>query len=533
MMKKSDPHSLVPSIHNGSTLALCGFTLKGACESILKEIENSFLREGKPNGLTLLHAAGHSDRVNGLEHLAHKGLVTKIIGSHWGLAPKWGELIHTNEVEAHCLPQGQLTHLFRAMAGGKPGNFSKVGMGTFIDPRVEGGKMNDKAKENKGIVDVVNILGDEYLFYKEIPIDLCIIRGTTADENGNMTMEDEALKLEAISVAQATKRFGGKVIIQVKNYVKKGTLPPKEVVVPGIYVDQIVQADDPVSEHRQTASAYFNPVFSGHLREPLQDAPPLALDVRKVIGRRAVKELHPQAIVNLGTGIPGDTIGPVSSEEGILDHLNLTIESGVIGGQPLGGTDFGIARNADAIIEHPYQFDYYTGRGVDVTFMGIAEADYSGNVNVSKFGSKTVGCGGFIDITQNAKKVVFCSTFTAGGFDIKVEKGKLVILKDGKFKKFKGVINQITFSGEFSKENNQQVLFVTERAVFQLTKEGLMLIEIAPGIDLERDILSQMEFKPILSPALREMDKEIFLPDRMEFEKEFFKCSNSELLINI
>ncbi|MCA1060278.1 acyl CoA:acetate/3-ketoacid CoA transferase [Rossellomorea aquimaris] len=533
MTKKSELHNLVSSINNGSTLALCGFTLKGACESVLKEIENRFLSEGVPNNLTLLHAAGHSDRVNGLEHLAHKGLVTRIIGSHWGLAPKWGELIQTNQVEAHCLPQGQLTHLFRAMAGGKPGNFSKVGMGTFVDPRVEGGKMNDKAKANEGIVEVVNILGEEYLFYKEVPIDVCIIRGTTADEAGNITMEEEALKLEAISVAQATKRFGGKVIVQVKNYVEKGTLPPKDVVIPGIYVDHIIQSGDPLREHRQTASAYYNPVYCGRLREPLQDAPPLPLDVRKVIGRRAVKELYPDAIVNLGTGIPGDTIGPVSSEEGILGQLNLTIESGVIGGQPLGGTDFGIARNAEAIIEHPYQFDYYTGRGVDITFMGIAEADSSGNVNVSKFGSKTVGCGGFIDITQNAKKVVFCSTFTAGGFDIKVEEGKLFISKDGKFKKFKENINQITFSGDFSKGNNQEALFVTERAVFQLTEQGLMLTEIAPGIDLERDILSQMEFEPILSPDLKEMDRDIFLNDRMGFEKEFFDTGyNSGLLIH-
>lgn len=522
MKKKTDAQEVVSWIKNESTLALCGFTLMGACETFLKELEASFLTKGYPNQLTVIHAAGHSDRTNGIEHLAHQGLVSRIIGSHWGLAPRWGELIHNNEVEAHCLPQGQLTHLFRAMAGGKPGSFSKVGIGTFVDPRVEGGRINEQAKQQESLVDVIHIQGEEYLFYKQVPIDICIIRGTTADEFGNITMEDEALKLEAISVAQATKRYGGKVVVQVKNYVKRGTLPPKDVVVPGIYVDHILVAEDPIQNHRQTACAYNNPVFSGWLKEPLEERAPLSLDIRKIIGRRGVKELFPGAIVNLGTGIPGDTVGPVSKEEGILEEINLTIESGVIGGQPLGGTDFGITRNAEAIIEHPYQFDYYTGRGVDITYMGTAEVDVHGNVNVSKFGSKTVGCGGFIDITQNARKVIFCSTFTAGGCEIEIKNNKLEIMKEGRFRKFKNTVNQITFSGEFSKNQNQEVLYITERAVFQLTQEGLMLIEIAPGVDLERDILAHMDFKPIISNDLKEMDRDIFSMEKMGFAEHFF-----------
>ncbi|ANX13948.1 acyl CoA:acetate/3-ketoacid CoA transferase [Fictibacillus arsenicus] len=520
--KKTNASSVVSSIQNKSTLALCGFTLMGACETFLKELEESFLTKGYPNQLTLIHAAGHSDRINGIEHLAHKGLVSKIIGSHWGLAPRWGELIHNNDVEAHCLPQGQLTHLFRAMAGGKPGNFSKVGLGTYVDPRIEGGRMNESAKQSESLVDLIHIHDEEYLFYKEVPLDVCIIRGTTADEFGNITMEDEALKLEAISVAQATKRYGGEVIVQVKNYVKRGTLAPKDVVIPGIYVDHILVADEPEQNHRQTACTYYNPVFSGWLKEPLEELAPIPLNMRKIIGRRAVKELFPGAVVNLGTGIPGDTVGPVSKEEGILEDIILTIESGAIGGQPLGGTDFGITRNAEAIIEHPYQFDYYTGRGVDITYMGTAEIDEVGNVNVSKFGSKTAGCGGFIDITQNARKVVFCSTFTAGGCELAIRDQKVEIITEGKFRKFKQSVNQITFSGNYAKEQNQNVLYVTERAVFQLTKQGVELIEIAPGIDIDRDILAHMDFSPIISNDLKLMDADIFTEGCMGFEESFY-----------
>lgn len=514
--------NIIPLIKNDSTLALCGFTLMGACEDILQEIKGSYLEKGYPKQLTVIHAAGHSDRENGIEHLAQEGLVSKIIGSHWGLAPKWGELINDNKVEAHCLPQGQLTHLFRAMAGGKPGNFSKVGIDTFVDPRLEGGRINEQAQNKESLVDVIDILGETYLFYNEVPLDVCVIRGTTADERGNVTMEDEALKLEALSVAQATKRYGGKVIVQVKNYVNSGTLPAREVVIPGIYVDHIVVSKDPIRNHRQTASDYHNPVFSGYQKEPLAEMPPLSLNIRKVIGRRAIQELFPGAVVNLGTGIPGDVIGPISEEENILQEINLTIESGVIGGQPLGGTDFGITRNAEAIIEHPYQFDYYTGRGVDITYMGTAEIDSEGNVNVSKFGSKTVGCGGFIDITQNAKKVVFCSTFNAGGANIEVTEKGLQIKQEGKYKKFVHNVGQITFSGHFSNEVDQEVIYVTERGVFELTKEGVMLIEIAPGIDLEKDILAQMDFEPVISPTLKMMDDVIFKDEKMGFADRFY-----------
>jgi propionate CoA-transferase len=511
----------VDQIENNNTLAVCGFTLMGACEDLLEEIEQRYVDKGAPSSLTLLHAAGHSDRENGIEHLAHEGLVDRIIGSHWGLAPRWGSLISTDKVEAHCLSQGQLTHLFRDMASGKPGTYTKVGLNTFLDPRQEGGRMNNRALEKESLVDVISIKGEEYLFYNMVPIDVCIIRGTTADEYGNVTMEEEALKLETLAVAQATKRFGGTVIVQAKNFVKRGSLNAREVVIPGTCVDYVVQSEDPVEKHRQTASTHYDPKYTGKAKVPINKLEALPLTMRKVIGRRAALELFPDAIVNLGTGIPGDTVGPVSSEEGVLEDINLTIESGAIGGVPQGGTDFGISANPEAIIEHPSQFDFYNGRGVDITYMGGAEIDQGGNVNVSKFGKVTTGCGGFIDITQNARKVVFCFTFTAGGLKTKVGDGKLQIEQEGKVQKFINQVGQITFSGRNAVENGQQVLFVTERAVFELDSDGLVLTETAPGLDVEEDILSKMECSCRISDDLKEMDSRIFTEGTIGLDQKF------------
>ncbi|MCM3113763.1 acyl CoA:acetate/3-ketoacid CoA transferase [Neobacillus sp. MER 74] len=529
MDKVMKAEEVLPHLKEGAVLSTVGFTLMGACGTILNEIEKSFLETGYPKNLTLLHGAGQSDRINGIQRLAHPGLVKRIIGSHWGLAPKWGEMIHNNEVEAFCLPQGQLVHLFRAMASGKPGNFSKVGVGTFVDPRIEGGKMNVSAQACDDILEVLSLNGEEYLFYKSHPIDVAIIRGTTADERGNITMEEEAIKLEAISVAQAAKSNGGKVFAQVKYLAKSGSLHPKDIVVPGIYVDGIIISENQEEDHRQTASYFFDPVYSGDLKIPVATRDPYPFNIRKIIGRRAVMELFPNAVVNLGTGIPGDVIGPIANEERINKAITLTIESGVIGGIPEGGTDFGITKNAEAIIEHCYQFDYYNGSGVDVTFMGMAEVDSAGNVNVSKFGTKTVGCGGFIDITQPAKKVVFCATFTAGGLKVDIEGETLRVIQEGRTKKFIDEVNQITFSGKYARDIGQRVIFVTERAVFELRKDGLVLTEIAPGIDLEIDILAHMDFKPIIAADLKMMDSRIFRDEVMEFENEFFGLEKSLL----
>jgi propionate CoA-transferase len=515
MVKLKDAFDLAQEIPSGSTIALVGFGGMGQCDKILRAIGENFKRTGNPNNLTVFHTAGQSDKSNGIEHIAEEGLIARVIGGHWGLAPKMRKLIEGNKIECYCWPQGQLTHLLRAMANKLPGQISPVGLGTFVDPRIEGGKFNEKTNSKKDLVKLIDINEQEFLLYPSIPFDYVFIRGTSIDENGNITTEEEPLKLEILSAAQAAKAYGGKVIAQVKYYTKKDTFHPKDVVVPGYLVDSCVLVEDPETEHRQVPSTVYSPVFSGDIRTPAKNLAPIPLDIRKVIGRRAVQELTSSSVVNLGIGIPGDVIGPITNEEGLNRDLTLTLESGIVGGVPIGANEFGIARNATAILEHEYLFDYYHGAGIDITFMGAAEVDKNGNVNVSKFGNKTVGCGGFIDITQSAKKVVFCTTFTGGGLKVKVNNGKLSIIEEGKIIKFTDKVNQITFSGNYAAENEKEVMYVTERAVFVLTKEGLVLTEIAPGIDLVKDVLGQMSFKPIISPKLKEMDYRIFRNEPM------------------
>lgn len=501
-------------ITDGSTIALTGFGGMGQCDAILKEIRNAYLQSGHPNGLTVFHAAGQSDQTNGIEYIAYEGLIKRVFGGHWGLAPNMRSLIEEERVEAFCLPQGQLTHLFRTMANGLPGHFSPIGLGTFVDPRVDGGKFNGKAKQSKiEPVDLITIQGKEYLFYKQIPIDFVFIRGTFIDESGNLSTDEEPLKLELLSAALAAKAHGGKVIVQAKYRVSNETIHPKKVTIPGYLVDYAVIAENPEEDHRQVPSATYDPKYSGDLRVPIDKISALPLSIRKVIGRRAIQEFKGGSVVNLGIGIPGDVIGPVSAEEEKLDQMTLTIESGVIGGVPIGKNEFGITINADAILDHESQFDYYHGSGVDIAYMGAAEIDQFGNVNVSKFGGRLVGCGGFMDVTQPAKKVVFCTTFTNGGLEIAIQNGELKILREGRNKKFVDQVEQITFSGKVASSNRKKVVFVTERAVFQLDEKGLTLIELAPGIDLEQDIIRQMAFQPNISPNMKRMDRQLFRED--------------------
>lgn len=501
-------------IDDGSTLCTVGMTLISASESILKQIETKYITTGHPKDITYVHSAGQCDRVRGNQHLAHKGLVKKIIGSHWGLAPKWMEMISNNDVEAYCLPQGQMTHLYRAMAAGKPGELSKVGLGTFIDPRIEGGKMNDYTKMLPDITKIIELDGNEYMFYKEIPLDFVIIRGTSCDEIGNLSTSEEAMMLEIMPAVLAAKRYGGKVIAQVKHVVQKGTLHPKDVIVPGVFIDAIVVCDNPEEDHRQTSSWFFDPAYCGNIRESQSKNTPLPLTIRKAIGRRAVMEMYDGCVVNLGTGIPNDVVGAIVEEEEVNENIMITVESGIYGGVQAGGIDFGIGKNLWAMIEHDVQMDYYNGAGVDITFMGAGEIDECGNVNATKLGSKCTGAGGFIDITQNAKHVVFCSTFTTGGLDVEFVEGNVVIRSEGKIKKMVKRVNQISYNGKYAQKTNQRMHFVTERAVFELCKDGLVLTEIAPGIDLERDILNQMDFKPIISDKLMVMPKSIFTDEK-------------------
>ncbi|POP34344.1 acyl CoA:acetate/3-ketoacid CoA transferase [Lactonifactor longoviformis] len=490
-------------IKNGSTLCTTGMTLVSTCESILKAIEKKFMETGEPRDLTLFHTCGQSDKRDGLQHIAHEHLIKRVVGGHWGLCPAFMELISSNKVEAYNLPQGQMANMFHSMALREPGKISKIGLGTYIDPRVEGGKMNDRTKDLEDIVGVVTIDGEEYLQYKEIPIDTLLIRGTYCDEMGNLSTEEEAMVLEILPAVMAAKRFGGKVICQVKHVVKTGTINPKEVVVPGVLVDAVVVCDDLLQDHRQTSSWYYDPSYSGQavLREE-NKAAAAKLSVRKAIGRRAAMLLEEGAIINVGTGIPNDVMGPILAEEDIQDKITITVESGIYGGVPAGGIDFGISRNAMALIAHDRQFEYYTGTGIDFTFMGAGEMDQYGNVNATKMGSKAAGAGGFVDITTTAKNVIFCSTFTGGGLEVDMDEKGLRIKQEGRFKKLVKNVQQISYNGRIARERGQKMYFVTERAVFRLTKEGPLLTEIAEGVDLQRDILEQMEFEPLLAEEL-------------------------------
>ena len=386
----------------------------------------------------------------------------------------------------------------------------KVGLGTFVDPRYEGGKMNDRTKPLEDIVEIMDYHGEEYMFYKEEPIDVCIIRGTECDEMGNLTTEEEAMKLEVLAGVMAAKRYGGKVLAQVKRVVQTGTLNPKSITVPGVFIDGVVICDNPDVDHRQTSSWIFDPSYSGQSRVPQNAIEPLPMSVRKFIGRRAIEEVYPGCVVNLGTGIPNDVIGNISNEEGLNDDIMITVESGIYGGVQAGGIDFGIGQNLYAMICHHEQMDYYNGAGVDVTFMGFGELDGEGNVNATKMGPRCTGCGGFIDITQNAKKVVFCGTFTASGCEFRFDDHKLTIVKEGKIRKMVSQVAQYSFNGRLSREKGQQVYIVTERAVFKLVPEGVMLIEAAPGIDLQTQVLDLMEFEPIISKDLKLMDENLF-----------------------
>src|SRR5438309_1352803 len=462
----------------------------GVAEALYEGIEENFRKTGHPRDLVIVHAAGQSNRKIGFEHFAVEGLAKRIVGSHWGLMPRMSAFLGQGGAQAVCLPQGQIATLYRSIAAGRPENLTRIGLGTFVDPRIEGGKVNQPAREHApDYVAIQRIDDQDFMFYRRFAIDVGIFRASQVDQDGNCSLDEEAVTLDALAIAQAAHNAGGLVICQAKKLVARGAIAPRQVAVPGSLVDLVVQAPEPERQHRQSDGVYFDKKFIS--ASSGAELPRAEFSNRLAIGRRAIRYLHHGDIVNIGTGIPGDSVGPALAEAGLSDAITLTVESGVYGGVPAGGGDFGITAHPTAIIPHASQFDFYNGGGLDATFMGAGQGDRDGNVNVSRLGGRVIGAGGFIDITQSARLVCFCFTL------------------EGRNEKFVNRVEHLTFSAEQARRNNQQVLYVTERAVFSLEASGLRLIEIGSAVDVA-DLLRGIPFAVALPELPGMMPADIF-----------------------
>ena len=493
-------------IPNGSTIATGGFVGCTHPEELTAALEEHFIANGEPVDLTLVYAAGQGDgKTRGLNHFGHDGMLKRVVGGHWNLAPAMGRLAVENKIEAYNFPQGVISQLFREIAAGNPGRVTHVGLNTFVDPRNDGGKLNQKTTVD--LVELIELNGQQVLFYKAFPINVALLRGTSSDSFGNITFENEVISAEALAIAIAARNSGGIIIVQVEKLRDDYSSDPKSVQIPGIYVDAIVISKP--ENHMQTYAESLNEDYTRQGDMSSLELPRMEDGPRRYISRRAFQEIGSGAIVNLGIGLP-EGIAQIAKEHGKIQDMTLTVESGPIGGIPASGLSFGASTFPQAIIDQPYMFDFYDGGGLDIAFLGMAEADAHGNVNVSKFSGRIAGVGGFMNITQNAGTVVFTGTFTAGGLNVDFKDGALRILNEGRFDKFVDDVEHITFSGDYAREKNQRVMYITERAVFNLTDSGLELIEIAPGIDLEKDILNHMAFRPVISDNLKIMSEEIF-----------------------
>jgi propionate CoA-transferase len=511
-------------IRDGDVVCTTGFVQSCIPEALHAALEKRYVETKAPKGLTLIMCAGAGDSKGlGTGRLHHEGLLSRVIAANFGRMPKVAQAAQDNKITGYNLPQGVISKLYRTCASGQPGLFTKVGLHTYVDPRLGGGKVNEATTED--IVKLVEVEGREWLFYRATPIDVALIRATSADPSGNLSMEKECLTLDAQAQAMAAHNNGGIVIAQVERIVEQGSIRPKDVKVPGILVDCVVVADDPIL-HRMNYGVMYDPGLSGEIRVPVDAMPKMEFDERKIIARRAAFELPLNGVINLGVGAP-DGVAAVANEEKVTPFITMTTEAGAIGGVLAGGSSFGSSANAHSIIDQNQMFDFYHGGGLDLTCLGMAECDEHGNVNTSKFGGRLNGCGGFIDISQNARAVVFAGTFTAGGLEVAIHYGKLKIIKEGRARKFVKNVEQVTFSGKYASEKSQPVIYVTERCVFQLTSHGLELIEVAPGIDIEKHILAHMDFKPVINKPIP-MDRRIFIDEPMELMAELMNLKLSE-----
>ncbi len=511
-------------IRDDDVVTTTGFVQSCIPEALHAALEKRFLETSSPKGLTLIMCAGAGDSKGlGTGRFHHEGLLKRVIAGNLGRMPKVAQACVENKMHGYNLPQGVISQLYRACASGQPGLFSKVGLHTYVDPRLGGGKVNEVTDAD--IVKLVEVDGEEWLFYQATKIDVAFIRGTSADPFGNISMEKEPLTLDNLAQAMAAHNNHGIVIAQVERIVEQGSLKPKDVKVPGVLVDCVVVAE-PNEMHRMNYGTVYNPALSGEIRVPAEGIDKMPLDQRKIVARRAAMELPPNGVVNLGVGAP-DGVAAVANEEKVTPYITLTTEAGAVGGVLAGGSSFGASANAHAIIDQNQMFDFYDGGGLDLTCLGMAECDQDGNVNSSRFGGRLNGCGGFINISQNSRAVVFAGTFTAGGLKVAAGDGKLKILQEGRSRKFVKSVEQVTFSGTFARQRSQPVIYVTERCVFQLTPGGLELIEVAPGIDIDKDILQQMDFEPLIHKPVP-MEPRIFIDEPMGLQSDLMNLQLSK-----